>query len=81
MGYHRRVRSLLVSFLASLSLVACGDNLPDPTPDAREFSCCDLWPDVNAIAACSMPPPRSCGRMRCETVDGPVDIPICGPAN
>jgi len=58
---------------------ACGDNLPDPTPDAAPPSCCALWPDVNAIAACMDPPAHSCGRARCETPDGPVDIPVCGP--
>jgi len=69
-------------FLVLLVLVGCGDNIAEPSPpDAAPFDCCTLWPDVNAISACMMPPARSCGRARCETPDGPVDIPVCGPSN
>jgi len=68
------------AFLLSLALVvcgACGDNLPDPTPDAGSPSCCDLWPDTNAIQACAATP-HACGVLRCETPDGSVQIGVCG---
>lgn len=66
--------------LLSLALVACGDNLPDPTPDAGAPSCCALYPDVAAIQACAATP-HACGVLRCETPDGPVQIGVCGVAN
>jgi len=73
---------LRVAILVSVLVSGCGDNLTESPPDADVDAapdCCLLWPDVNAISACMKPPPKSCGRARCETPDGWVDIPVCGP--
>ena len=69
----------------ALLLVACGDNLTEPTPDAPPpdppSPCCSLLPDEDAVRACTPPlPPDTCGVIACPLDGGGFTrINVCGP--
>jgi hypothetical protein len=75
--------------LSLLVVIACGDNRPVATlitdapvdaselPDSGSVGCCTLYPDIEAIQACSLPgPPQGvCATLACYigTDDAGVD--------
>ncbi len=67
------------TMLALILFAACGDNTPsqpDATPIAvdapvcvRTNGCCDLLPDVHAVAVCAANPAAPCGPLLCYATD------------
>ncbi len=58
--------------LVSIMLAACGADVP-PVPDAATCAptngCCDLLPDVHAVAVCAANPAAPCGELLCYAAD------------